>query len=119
MHAGRERRLERFGRVVGGEIDEDRVGQSMARNERHSLARACPAAAGSLRKRCELCLGGREPREPAKRQPARVEHQSAAVDQSDDAQREPLTLDLRDHRRQRATDLAESQQHDVGTLGLR
>ena len=91
----------------------------MARHERHGLARACPATAGSLRKRCALCLGGGEPREPARRQPARVEHQSAAVDQSDDAQREPLTLDLRDHRRQRATDLAESQQHDVGTLGLR
>ena len=123
VHPGAQRRRHRLRGVVRGDVHEHRVRERVTGYELDRFGRAgAPGlrlCAGGLRERRPLRFRRGQRREPRGSEATRVEHESAAVDQPDDTQRQTVTLHLRDHRGQRPSDLPEPEQHDVGALRLR
>ena len=113
VHAGGEGLLQGVARVVRRDVHEDRVGQGVPGGEIERLARAGLAAPRGLGERGAGRFGRGERREARRRQPAGVEHEAAPVHRGHDLHGEGLALELRDHRRERAADLSEAEQHDV------
>ena len=113
VHPGCECGRERLGRVVRGDVHQDRVRDRVAGNEPDRVRRGPALATTLLGERHALRLGGAERGEPLRRQAPRVEHKTAAVDHAHDTEPHRVLLGLRQERRERPADLSEAQQHHV------